>query len=43
LWDIQQLTPHTASLGAREISRAEYLRRVAAAVELPVMFTEAAK
>ena len=29
--DIQQLTPHTASLGAHEISRQEYLARLAAA------------
>ncbi|MDL1896306.1 leucyl/phenylalanyl-tRNA--protein transferase [Anaerolineae bacterium CFX7] len=28
LFDIQLLTPHTASLGAREISRAAYLRRL---------------
>ena len=28
--DIQQLTPHFALLGAREISRAEFLRRLAA-------------
>jgi leucyl/phenylalanyl-tRNA--protein transferase len=39
LWDIQQLTPHTASLGAKEITRDEYLRRVAAAVEMPVTFS----
>lgn len=38
LLDIQQLTPHTARLGAKEIPRAEYLRRVAAAVELPLRF-----
>jgi len=40
LWDIQQLTPHTKSLGAKEIARDEYLRRVAAAVEMPVTFNE---
>jgi leucyl/phenylalanyl-tRNA--protein transferase len=40
LWDIQQLTPHTARLGAKEIPRAEYLRRLAAAVEMPVMFSD---
>ena len=38
LWDIQQLTPHTASLGAKEIGRAEYLKRVAAAVAMPTTF-----
>lgn len=40
LWDIQQLTPHTASLGAKEIARDEYLRRVVAVVEMPVRFAE---
>lgn len=38
LFDIQQLTDHTASLGAIEIPRDEYLRRVAEAVRLPVTF-----
>lgn len=33
LFDIQQLTPHTASLGACEVPRDEYLARVAAALE----------
>jgi leucyl/phenylalanyl-tRNA--protein transferase len=32
LIDVQWLTPHLASLGAEEIPRAEYLRRLAAAV-----------
>jgi leucyl/phenylalanyl-tRNA--protein transferase len=32
LLDIQWLTPHLASLGAVEISRAEYLRRLSAAL-----------
>jgi leucyl/phenylalanyl-tRNA--protein transferase len=32
LFDIQQLTPHTERLGAIEISRAEYLRRLEAAL-----------
>jgi leucyl/phenylalanyl-tRNA--protein transferase len=41
LWDIQQWTPHTGSLGAKEILRAEYLKRVAAAVDLPVTFSDA--
>ena len=39
LLDIQQWTEHTGSMGAIEISRAEYLRRLARAVELPARFT----
>jgi leucyl/phenylalanyl-tRNA--protein transferase len=38
LLDIQQLTPHTASLGAGEISRIEYLRRLAIVIHQPVTF-----
>jgi leucyl/phenylalanyl-tRNA--protein transferase len=38
LLDIQQWTPHTASLGAIEISRIEYIGRLPAAVDLPVAF-----
>jgi leucyl/phenylalanyl-tRNA--protein transferase len=38
LLDIQQWTPHTGSLGAVEISRVEYLRRLARVVDLPVTF-----
>ena len=38
LFDIQQLTSHTSSLGAIEIGRDEYLRRLAAALPLPVTF-----
>ncbi len=38
LLDIQQLTPHTARLGATNIPRAEYLARLAAAVEQQVTF-----
>jgi leucyl/phenylalanyl-tRNA--protein transferase len=38
LFDIQQLTPHTASLGAIEIPRRDYLRRLAAAIETPAVF-----
>jgi leucyl/phenylalanyl-tRNA--protein transferase len=38
LLDIQQWTPHTGSMGAVEISRLEYLRRLAQAVELPITF-----
>jgi leucyl/phenylalanyl-tRNA--protein transferase len=40
LVDIQMLTPHTASLGAVEIPRAEYLRRLRAALALEVSFGE---
>jgi leucyl/phenylalanyl-tRNA--protein transferase len=35
LIDVQWLTPHLASLGATEIPRTEYLRRLAAAVGSP--------
>jgi leucyl/phenylalanyl-tRNA--protein transferase len=38
LLDIQQWTPHTGRMGAIEIPRAEYLRRLAAARDLPVTF-----
>lgn len=38
LLDIQQLTPHTARLGAREISRQEYLSRLSAALGMRVSF-----
>ena len=38
LLDIQQLTPHTALLGAAAIPRVEYLARLAVAIELPVTF-----
>jgi Leu/Phe-tRNA-protein transferase len=38
LLDIQQWTPHTGRMGAEEISRREYLRRLAAVVDLPVTF-----
>jgi leucyl/phenylalanyl-tRNA--protein transferase len=38
LVDVQFLTPHLASLGAREIRRAEYLRRLARLRDLPVSF-----
>ncbi|MDP9387900.1 MAG: leucyl/phenylalanyl-tRNA--protein transferase [Actinomycetota bacterium] len=36
LLDVQWQTPHLASLGVVEISRAEYRRRLAAALELPL-------
>jgi leucyl/phenylalanyl-tRNA---protein transferase len=38
LFDIQQLTPHTAQFGAMEIPRAEYLRRLADALQQPATF-----
>ncbi|HWC90227.1 MAG TPA: leucyl/phenylalanyl-tRNA--protein transferase [Pirellulales bacterium] len=38
LFDIQQLTPHTARLGATTMPRRDFLCRVAAAIELPVTF-----
>jgi leucyl/phenylalanyl-tRNA--protein transferase len=38
LLDIQQWTPHTGSLGAIEISRSDYLRLLAEAVEAPCSF-----
>ena len=38
LLDIQQLTPHTASLGAREIPRSVYLERLGAATSAPATF-----
>lgn len=38
LLDIQQWTPHTGRLGAVEIPRVEYLRRLAAAIAEPVTF-----
>jgi leucyl/phenylalanyl-tRNA--protein transferase len=40
LLDIQQLTPHTESMGAKNISRDEYLRRLARAIQLPVKFAD---
>jgi len=40
LFDIQQLTPHTARLGAKEIPRSEYLDRLAATIDQPVAFGE---
>ena len=38
LFDIQMLTPVTRRLGGTEISRAEYLRRLARAIECPCTF-----
>ena len=38
LFDTQFLTPHLASLGALEISRADYHRRLAAAIAAPARF-----
>jgi leucyl/phenylalanyl-tRNA--protein transferase len=41
LLDVQMPTAHLASLGAVTVRRAEYLRRLVAAVERPVNFTAA--
>lgn len=38
LLDVQQWTPHTGRLGVIEISRRDYLQRLATAIELPVTF-----
>jgi leucyl/phenylalanyl-tRNA--protein transferase len=38
LFDVQFLTPHLASLGAVELPRAEYRRRLAAALTQPAAF-----
>jgi leucyl/phenylalanyl-tRNA--protein transferase len=38
LLDAQVMNPHLASLGAREISRDEFLRRLQQALALPVQF-----
>ncbi len=38
LFDIQQLTSHTASLGAIEIPRSSYLDQLAEVVDLPITF-----
>jgi Leu/Phe-tRNA-protein transferase len=38
LLDIQQLTPHAAQFGAVEISRCEYLCRLARALSVPAVF-----
>ena len=40
LFDIQMLTEHTARLGAIEIRRGEYLKRLQRAVALPVTFID---
>jgi leucyl/phenylalanyl-tRNA--protein transferase len=37
--DVQMPTPHLASMGARTVSRADYLAAIARAVERPVNFT----
>jgi leucyl/phenylalanyl-tRNA---protein transferase len=41
LLDVQQWNAHTGTLGAREIPRLEYLRRLAMAIELPASFGDA--
>jgi len=38
LFDIQQLTPHTAAFGAKEIRRREYLSRLVPALAMPITF-----
>lgn len=38
LWDTQYPTPHLASMGGLTISRADYRRRLARALDLPVAF-----
>ena len=43
LFDIQQLTPHTARLGAIEIPRREYLDRLADALATPAVFGDRPK
>jgi leucyl/phenylalanyl-tRNA---protein transferase len=40
LWDIQQLTPHTAQFGAVEIPRREYLKRLRDALQCDVTFSD---
>jgi leucyl/phenylalanyl-tRNA--protein transferase len=40
LLDVQQWTPHTGRLGAIDIPRIEYLRRLARVIDLPVTFGE---
>ncbi len=40
LFDIQQLTQHTKSLGAIEIPRSQYLRRLVEAIRQPVTWGE---
>jgi leucyl/phenylalanyl-tRNA---protein transferase len=42
LLDVQMPSPHLASMGALTVPRAEYLRRLAAVVDLPVNFTAVA-
>ncbi len=42
LFDIQMVTEHTKSLGASEIPRRKYLRRLKAALALPVTFQDPA-
>lgn len=40
LFDIQQWTSHTGSLGAVEVSREDYVARLPAVIDLPVTFGE---
>lgn len=41
LFDIQQWTSHTGSLGAVEVSREDYLARLPSVIDLPITFGEA--
>jgi leucyl/phenylalanyl-tRNA--protein transferase len=43
LFDIQQLTPHTAQFGAYEIPRRTYLKRLSASLALSAQFAAAAE
>lgn len=38
LFDVQMVTPHTETLGAKYIPRREYLKRLSQVIELPVTF-----
>jgi leucyl/phenylalanyl-tRNA---protein transferase len=38
--DVQQWTPHTGSLGVIEITRAQYLKKLAVVIDLPITFGE---
>jgi leucyl/phenylalanyl-tRNA---protein transferase len=42
LLDVQWLTPHLATLGATEVPRSEYGRRLRRALPLPSPFVDAA-
>jgi len=40
LFDVQQASPHLMRLGATEVPRSEFLKRLKRALELPVSFTD---